>query len=218
MNTFTTPAAITAVLDVPAGRIQLTAADHTDTTVQVRPADPSKNRDVKAAEQTTVDFRDGVLHIQTTIKNQLMGPTGSVQVNVQLPTGSAVQATAASAQFQGHGRFGQVTFDGAHGQFTLEEATTVHLTAHAGEVEIGRLNGSADINISKGDIHITEAVSGTLALKTQAGDITIGATTSASLDAGTSYGRIHNSLKNNGSTQLHIHATTSHGDVTARSL
>jgi hypothetical protein len=42
---------------------------------------------------------------------------------------------------------------------------------------------------------------------------------SASLDAGTSYGRIHNSLKNTeGAAALTIHATTAYGDITARSL
>ncbi|GAB3959002.1 hypothetical protein GCM10029978_005160 [Actinoallomurus acanthiterrae] len=57
-------------------------------------------------------------------------------------------------------------------------------------------------------------------LRTQSGDISVTAATgvSASLDAGTSYGRITNSLKNDGAAELDIHATTSHGDITARSL
>src|SRR5262245_45011612 len=111
MQTYTTPAAITAVLDVPAAHIQLLAADHTDTTIEIKPADPGKNRDVKAAEQTTVDFRDGILRIHTAAKNQLMGPTGAVQVTVHLPAGSQVQGKAASAQVHSTGRLGEVTFD-----------------------------------------------------------------------------------------------------------
>jgi hypothetical protein len=38
------------------------------------------------------------------------------------------------------------------------------------------------------------------------------------MDAGTSYGRIHNLLNNNGTTDVTIHATTAYGDITARSL
>jgi hypothetical protein len=49
MQEFTTPAPITAILDIPAGRIQFTAADRAGTTVEIRPADPSKGRDVKLA-------------------------------------------------------------------------------------------------------------------------------------------------------------------------
>ena len=63
MQKFDTPAPISAVLDIPAGRIQFIAADRADTTVEVLPADASKSRDVKAAEQTTVDYADGVLRI-----------------------------------------------------------------------------------------------------------------------------------------------------------
>jgi hypothetical protein len=88
MPNFDTPAPITAVLDLPAGRVRLTAADRTDTTVEVRPADTAKSRDVRMAEETTVDFRDGVLRIQAPTKNQILGPSGIVEVTVQLPTGS----------------------------------------------------------------------------------------------------------------------------------
>ena len=42
---------------------------------------------------------------------------------------------------------------------------------------------------------------------------------SATLDAGTTYGRIRNTLKNtDGTADLNIHATTAYGDITARSL
>jgi hypothetical protein len=41
---------------------------------------------------------------------------------------------------------------------------------------------------------------------------------SACLDAGTTHGRIRNGLKNDGAADLNIHATTAHGDITARSL
>src|ERR1700754_2888707 len=113
MPNFETPTAITAVVEIPAGRIQLVAADRADTTVEVRPADPSKSRDVKAAEQTRVEFADGVLHVETVAKNQLLGPSGAVEVTAQRPAGSRVESRAASADFRAVGRFGEVTFEGA---------------------------------------------------------------------------------------------------------
>jgi hypothetical protein len=64
-------------------------------------------------------------------------------------------------------------------------------------------------------------VSGEVTLRTQAGDVSVGAAAgvSASLDAGTSYGRIHNSLRNaDGAPALTIHATTDYGDIDARGL
>ena len=223
MQKFDTPAPISAVLDIPAGRIQFIAADRADTTVEVLPANASKSRDVKAAEQTTVEYGDGVLRIEApAAKNQFLGPSGSVEVTVQLPAGSRIEAKAASAEFRGVGRLGDVAFEGAHGAVKIDEAASARLTAYAGDVSVGRLGGPAEISTQKGDIHIAEAVRGTVVLRTQAGDVSVGAAhgVSASLDAGTGYGRIHNALKNTdgAAAGLNIHATTAYGDITARSL
>ncbi|WP_369178774.1 DUF4097 family beta strand repeat-containing protein [Streptomyces mutabilis] len=221
MQNFDTPAPISAVLDVPAGRIQFIAADRTDTTVEVLPANPSKGRDVKAAEQTRVEFGDGILRIATPANNQLLGASGSLEVTVRLPAGSRVEARTAATEFRGVGRLGDVDYEGAHGPFKVDEAASLRLTTAAGDVSVGRLGGPAEISTAKGDIRIAEAVSGALTLRTQSGDVSVGAAAgvSASLDAGTSYGRIDNALKNTGGTPgLTIHATTAHGDITARSL
>ncbi|MEV8394618.1 MULTISPECIES: DUF4097 family beta strand repeat-containing protein [unclassified Streptomyces] len=222
MRKFDTPTPIAAVLDITAGRVQLIAADRTDTTVEVLPANASKARDVKAAEQTEVEYTDGVLRIGTPVaKHQILGPSGSIEVTVKLPVGSRVEAKAAGAEFRAVGRLGDVSFDGAHGVTKVDEATSVRLTALAGDVSVGRLSGPAEISTQKGDIHIAEAVRGTVVLRTESGDVSVGAApgVSASLDAGTGYGRIHNSLKNTeGTADLTIHATTAHGDIAARGL
>ena len=222
MPNFATPTPITTVLDIPAGRVQIIAADRADTTVEVLPADAAKSRDVKLAQLTTVAFRDGVLRIEGPTTNQYFGPSGSVDVTIRLPAGSRLQAKAASAEFRTVGRLGEVVVEGAHGNAKIDEAASVHLTAAAGDVTVGRLTGPAEISTAKGDIRITEAVRGTVVLRTQAGGVSIGAATgvSASLDAGTSYGRIENALMNTAgaAAELAIHATTSYGDITARSL
>ncbi|GAA1391107.1 DUF4097 family beta strand repeat-containing protein [Catellatospora chokoriensis] len=221
MQKFDTPAAISAVLDIPAGRIQLIAADRADTTVEVLPANPAKSRDVQLAAQTTVTYADGVLRIHTPDPtSRLLGPTGSLEVTVKLPAGSRIEAKAASSELRGVGRLGDVAFEGAYRQIKIDEAASVRLTAIDGDVEIGRLNGPAEISTARGDIRITEAVRGAVVLSTQSGDISVTAAAgvSAALDAGTGYGRISNNLRNDGATALDIRATTAHGDITARSL
>ncbi|MQS16673.1 DUF4097 family beta strand repeat protein [Streptomyces kaniharaensis] len=220
MQKFDTPAPIAAVLDIPAGRIQLIAADRADTIVEVLPANPSKSRDVQTAEQTTVAYADGVLRIHTPEpKNQLFG-SGSLEVTVKLPAGSRIEAKAAACELRSVGRLGDIVFDGAYRQIKIDEAASVRLTAVDGDVEVGRLGGSAEISTARGGIRITEARRGTVVLSTQSGDITVGAaaSVSATLDAGTSHGRISNSLRNDGTSELDIRATTPAGDITARSL
>jgi DUF4097 and DUF4098 domain-containing protein YvlB len=221
MKMFDTPAPISAVLDIPAGHVRFVAADRADTAVEVLPADASKGRDVKVAERTTVEYGDGVLRIEASAENQFFGSSGSIEVTVQLPAGSRVEAKAASAELRGVGRLGDVSFEGSHGSIKLDEAASVRLTTSAGDVSVGRLGGPAEISTGKGDIRIAEAVRGTVVLRTEAGNVSVGAAAgvSASLDAGTSYGRIQNALKNTeGAADLDIHATTAYGDIAARSL
>ncbi|MGW8687641.1 DUF4097 family beta strand repeat-containing protein [Streptomyces sp. NPDC055817] len=223
MQKFDTPSPIAAVLDIPAGRIRFIAADRADTTVEILPADASSSRDAKAAEQITVEYTEGVLRIEAApAKNRILGNSGSVEVTVQLPAGSRVEAKAAAAELRGVGRLGDVTFEGAQGSVKLDETASARLTLQAGDVFVGRLSGPSQISTQKGDLNVAEATGGTVELRTESGDITIGAArgTSATLDAGTAYGRIHNTLKNTaGATAgLNIQATTSYGDITARSL
>ncbi|MEU0189922.1 DUF4097 family beta strand repeat-containing protein [Streptomyces afghaniensis] len=221
MQKFDTPAPISAVLDIPAGRLQFIAADRADTTVEILPADPAKSRDAKAAEQTTVAYADGVLRVRASAAaGRLLGPSGAVEVTVRLPAGSRVEAKADSTELRGVGRLGDVVFEGAYRRIKIDEAASVRLTAIDGDVEVGRLGGPAEISTARGDIRIAEALGGTVVLRTESGDISVvaAAGVSAALDADTGYGRVSNSLKNDGTTGLDIRATTSHGDITARSL
>ncbi|MBT2898428.1 DUF4097 family beta strand repeat-containing protein [Streptomyces sp. McG3] len=221
MQKFDTTAPVTAVLDIPAGRVQFIAADRADATVEVRPADASRSRDVKAADRIEVAYDDGVLRIAAPAAgHRILGDSGSVEVTVQLPAGSHVEARSGAAELRGVGRLGDVAFDGAYRRIKIDEAASLRLTAIEGDVEIGRLGGPAEISTTRGDIKIAEATRGTVVLRTDSGDIavTAAAGVSSALDAGTDHGRVSNALKNNGTAELDIRATTSHGDITARSL
>ncbi|QQQ77414.1 DUF4097 family beta strand repeat protein [Saccharothrix sp. 6-C] len=220
MRKFETPAPIAAVLDVPAGRVRVVAAERDDTVVEVQAVDGAKRRDVKAAEQVAVEFGDGVLRVVAPVENQYFGPSGAVDVTIHLPAGSRVEAKVAGAEVQATGQLGDVDIVGAHGLVALDEVAGARLALLAGDVTVARLAGPAEISTGKGDIRITEAVAGAVVLRTEAGDVTVGAAGSASLDAGTSYGRIHNALKNTegAGARLAIQATTTYGDITARSL
>ncbi|TCC17454.1 DUF4097 family beta strand repeat-containing protein [Kribbella speibonae] len=222
MPNFTTPEPISAVLDIPAGGIQLTAGDGAETIVEVQPANAAKSRDVKAAEATTVEYADGVLRITVVAKNQYFGPSGAVAVTVQLPAGSQAEVKAASAEIRATGRLGDVTVESAQGPIDLENVASARITSSASDVSVGRLNGPAEIRTSKGDIRIAEAVRGNLVLRTDVGEVEIGAAaeSSATLNAATATGRIDNALKNTegAAAELTIHATTSVGDIVARSL
>ncbi|MGW1430845.1 DUF4097 family beta strand repeat-containing protein [Streptomyces sp. NPDC002431] len=221
MQKFDTPAPVSAVLDIPAGSVRFIAADRADTTVEIRPADASKGRDAKAVERIAVSYADGVLRIAADAPGgRLSGPSGAVEITVRLPADSRVEGRADSAELRGVGRLGDVVFEGAYRRVRIDEAASLCLTAIDGDVEVGRLGGPAEISTERGRIEVAEAVRGTVVLRTRSGDISVGAAAgvSATLDAGTDHGRVDNALRNDGTAGLDIRATTSHGDITARSL
>jgi hypothetical protein len=221
MDKFDTAGPVRVVLEIPAGSVRFIAGERADTTVEVLPAEASKKRDVKAAEQTEVGFRDGVVRIVTAGADRVLGSSGSVQVTVHLPAGSQVQGKAGAAELYGTGRLGEVAFQGGYRTVTLEEVAGARIQAHTGEVSIGCLTGPAQISNGQGDITVAKAVAGPVVLRTESGNLTITAAegVSATLDAATSYGRINNALKNSegAGAALAIKATTSHGDITATS-
>src|SRR4029450_2585657 len=101
MQKFDTPAPISAVLDIPVGRVRSLAADWADTAGEVLPADDTKGRDVKVAEQTKVEYGDGILRIEASAKNQFLGSSRSIEVTVQPPVGSRVTVKATRADTPG---------------------------------------------------------------------------------------------------------------------
>ena len=224
MQKFDTPAPISAVLDIPAGRIQFIAADRADTTVEVLPADASKSRDVKAAEQTTVAYADGVLRIdgRQAAKNRVLGPSGSVEVTVQLPAGSRVEAKAASAELRGVGRLGDVAFEGAHGHDQARRGRASASPSRRGDVTVGRLSGPGEISTRRATSASPRPCAARSRCAPSPASITVGAArgVSATLDAGTRYGRITTPSRTPTAPppSSTIRATTTYGDITARSL
>jgi hypothetical protein len=178
---------------------------------------------MRSPPKIELGYGDGVLRIEApAAKPQLFGPSGSAEVTVQLPAGSRVEATSSCADFRGVGRLGDVVLKESYGSVKLDEAASARLAALAGDVSVGRLGGDGEISTQKGDLTVAEAVGGTVTLRTEQGDVSIGAArgVSAALDAGTGYGRIRNTLTNTdgAAAGLTIHATTAHGDITARSI
>lgn len=221
MQKFDTAGPVSVVLEIPAGSIRLVATDRADAAVEVQPTDAARKRDVKAAAQTAVEYRDGVLRIATAEANRVLGGSGSLAVTIGLPAGSRFEGRAGAAEFRGTGRLGEVAFDGGYRVVELDEAAGARLKAHTGIVRVARLTGSAQISNGMGDIIVAEAVAGKVVLRTGSGNLSVGAAAgvSATLDASTGHGRIRNALVNaeGAAAGLTIEATTDHGDISAAS-
>ncbi len=219
MHTFAASAPVTAVVTVPAGRIHVTAAGRQDATVEVRPADPAKARDVKLAAQVTAAYSDGVLRVTAPDRNRVLGSSGAVEVTVQLPAGSRVEAKTARRGSPPRAR-------SAPSPSTARRAPSRWRRppprACRSSTATSRSGGWAATRRSAPSKATSRSPRRSAARSccAPAGSVTVGAATgvSAALNAGTTIGRIRNTLSNASAPALTVRATTTVGDITASSL
>ncbi|WP_455354432.1 DUF4097 family beta strand repeat-containing protein [Streptomyces sp. SYSU K217416] len=176
MPSFDTPEPISATAHVEAGSIQFTAGDRLDTVVEVRPRDPKRDQDVRAADQTEVTYVSGVLTVRTPKQRYLVGRTGTVDVTVELPTGSRVDMTGAWARVLGEGRLGEVRVKTSSGDVRLDTTGPLQLTASHGSITVDRIEGMAEITTSSGSLRVG-IVDGPAVLKNSHGTTTVGTAT-----------------------------------------
>jgi hypothetical protein len=176
MPAFDTPEPITATIDLPLGDAGIRADDRRDTTVEVRPSDPSSREDVEAAEATRVELSGGKLLVRAPRPRAWWSRSagGSVDVTVALPAGSYVRGTSRSADFRCDGRFGDCRIKTGIGHIRIEEADTLFLKSGAGDISVDRVTGHADVTTGSGDVRLRELDRGAV-VKNANGDVWVGA-------------------------------------------
>ncbi|MGE5137315.1 MAG: DUF4097 family beta strand repeat-containing protein [Gemmatimonadota bacterium] len=178
MPSFDTPEPITAVIDLQLGDIRIIASDRTDTVVDVRPSDASRDLDIQAAEQTRVTCAAGQLLVKAPRQRGLgmFGRPGSVDVTVELPAGSALRGEAGLGAFHCAGRLGDCRVKTGLGD--IEAAGTGPLDLHTGSgtIVVDRVAGLADVTTGSGRVRLG-AIDGPATVKNSNGDTWIGEVT-----------------------------------------
>lgn len=175
MPSFDTPEAISVTAHVYTGSIRFTAGDRTDTVVAVKPRDPERDQDARVVEQTEVAYANGTLTIRTP-KANLIGRSGTVDVTVELPTGSHIDVSGAGAEVLGEGRLGEVRLRTASGDVRLDTTGPLQLSASHGSITVDRVEGMAEITTNSGNLRVG-VVDGPAVLKNSHGSTTVDAVT-----------------------------------------
>jgi hypothetical protein len=178
MPVFDTPEPISVQVDLPVGDAWITATDRVDTVVQIRPRNASSKSDVSVAEQTTVEYANGRLLIRAPKswrRYSFFSAGPSVDVLIEVPSGSSVQAAASWAAFRCEGRLGECQFN-TGGAIRLDRTGALDIHTSYGEVEVGQVAGSARVTTSAGKVRLGE-VDGTIEVKNSSGECRIGQST-----------------------------------------
>ena len=226
MPIFDTPSPVDVTIEIFAGDVHVTATDRTDTVVEVRPGDDQDPKDVEAAELTRVEYADGKLLVKTP-KAGLAYPwkKWTVEVRVEVPTGSAVRGSTGMGDFRLTGRLGECRIKTGTGNVEVDRTGPLRLHTATGNVTVDAVDGDAEISTSSGTLRVGEIdggavvrnsngpttigkVAGDLRMRASNGDISVAAA-AAGVDAKTANGAISIGEVLRGSVVL----KTSMGDI-----
>lgn len=213
MPTFATPEPISLAVDVVVGDIRIVAEDRADTVVDVRPTNPGNEHDIRDAGQTRVDFAAGKLVVQQPKQRGfgVFGKPGSVDVTIQLPSGSHVNGDAAVASFHCSGRLGQSRFKTATGDVQADHTGALDVRTATGAVDVGRVDGNAEVTTGSGRLQFGE-INGSCVVKNSNGETWIGQV-SGELRANAANGAI---IVDRAADDVTAH--TANGDVRVRDM
>ncbi|HTN79052.1 MAG TPA: hypothetical protein VMK16_05200 [Acidimicrobiales bacterium] len=209
MNSFDTPQPIDITIDLAVGDARITASDRTDTVATVRPTNESKSADVTAAEETRVDYVDGRLTVISPRSWRRFTPfdkSGSVQVSVEVPTGSTLEASTSLGDIRVEGEIDRCRVKTAMGSIRVDDVGPLALKTGYGDADVDRVRGDADIATGSGALRVgtvdgeatvknsnggtsIDHVTGNVRVKAANGTISIGRA-DASVDAKTAAGSI----------------------------
>ncbi|MFE3514616.1 DUF4097 domain-containing protein [Streptomyces sp. NPDC059166] len=173
MPSFETTGTISVTAHVDAGSVRFVAVDRPEAQVDVRPRDPAKDQDVRTAEQTEVRYASGVLTVRTPKPRYFLGRTGAVDVTVELPAGSRLEASGSWVQVYGDGQFGEVRVKTSSGDVRLDATGPAHVLASHGSITVDRVDGAAEITTSSGSMRLG-TLGGPAVLKNSHGTTTVG--------------------------------------------
>ncbi len=231
MPTFKTPEPISLNVDLGVGDLRIVASERAETVVEVEPSDPGKASDVAAAKKTTVEYANGVLQIRAPKgwkRYSLRGGGESIDVRVELPTGSRLSGETALATLRCSGALGECRYKTGAGDITMEQvAGTTELSTGTGAIRVDRIGGSTRIKNRNGDTWIgqvagdfqvkaangkitVEQACGAVTAKTANGDIDLGEVARGAIVAETACGKVDVSVRDGVAAWLDLHTGFGH--------
>jgi DUF4097 and DUF4098 domain-containing protein YvlB len=175
MPVFPTPEPISVTIELSLGDARIIASNRTDTVIEVSPRDDSKASDIRATEQTRVEYSSGRLLVKTT-QRSYFGKGGAVDVTIELPAGSYVEGDSGLGDFGCEGHLGECRLKTGLGNIRLDHTGALHLRTGLGNIAVDRAAGDADVTTGSGDVRIGH-IGGAAVIKNSNGDTAVGEVT-----------------------------------------
>ncbi|MGH3261300.1 MAG: DUF4097 family beta strand repeat-containing protein [Trebonia sp.] len=183
VSNFSTPSPIAVALDLYVSDVRFVVSDRTDTVVDVRPSDPGKAADIRAAENTSVGYDEATRTLSIVSRkprSRFVNFSGkrpeSINVVIELPTDSDVRGEAEVGDVRADGVLGSVMLRAGLGAVELAETGPLNLHHGVGTVTVEGVGGAAQVHLASGDVRVG-AVDGTADITSKNGKVRVGAVT-----------------------------------------
>jgi putative adhesin len=145
-ETFQTPEPPELRINLPSGDVRVqTSADATETYVELSGPNEEDARIEQRRDQIVIEIE----------RKKLFGMRGDYTLLVTAPFGTRVDSNFASADFEGVGRFGNVSIDTASGEVALEAVDgRLEINTASGDVRADFVGGDIRINSASGDVEV----------------------------------------------------------------
>ncbi|HEY5659405.1 MAG TPA: DUF4097 family beta strand repeat-containing protein [Gaiellaceae bacterium] len=198
-ETFATPGPVLLDIDMPAGEIEIAAADTDETHVELE--SDSHNEQVQemvAAARIDLSRRGDVFHVKIEVRTRhgvwisfSGGPdirvgTPEIRLRVSCPAGAQLDVKTKSADMQAHGEYGDLDFKTASGDLSVESVRNADVKTASGDVHLETVAGVLDVKTVSGDVHVA-SVAEDATFQAVSGDVFVhdaGASISASSVSG----------------------------------
>jgi DUF4097 and DUF4098 domain-containing protein YvlB len=156
-------------MDVAAGAVTLRLSDTTVTRVEV---DSSWD---DAVDRTRVELRGDELVIVSPRRSGLFRSTPEVEVQIEAPAGSSLDAELHSADLEVGGTLSQARVRTGSGDVALDRVTDeLRADSGSGDVRVAYAGGGGALRSGSGDVEVEAVGGGRLQCNTGSGDITLG--------------------------------------------
>jgi DUF4097 and DUF4098 domain-containing protein YvlB len=157
MSVFETPDPISATLDLAVANVRIVAGDRSDTVVDVRPSNQTRGADQKAADQARVECVNGRLSVRMAKEWTRYTPFGgvaSVDITIELPTGSQVHGVSEMGSYDVDGRLEECTVRTGAGSVRLDRTGSLTVNTGMGEIVAHHVAGDADLKTGSGQVTV----------------------------------------------------------------
>jgi DUF4097 and DUF4098 domain-containing protein YvlB len=153
-ETFQTPAPVRLRVEIPKGRISITAEATSETTIELTASRGDDLAREMIAEAEVSQSGDAIVVQIRREHRTFFGFGGDVHAVVRVPIGSSAQLATGAGGIETDGRLDDVDAQSGAGAIHLDESGEVRARSGAGSISIGTVTGSVDVKSGSGKVTV----------------------------------------------------------------